>query len=211
MQIFEPLLVFLFASGVSFAGSLQVGLVNVAVAGAVLARGRRAALWMALGGCLPELFYASLAIVAGNLLMRHPWTALFTDYGLAAVFLGVGVAALLRKPHTPQNSIRQAGQTQNAFWRGLGLAMANPQLLPFWLGVYAYAQRTLFPLGSLALQASFVCGTAFGAWLLLFVLVQATHRHRQYILSWLRHYGSGRVVGWLFIALALWKLFTLAF
>lgn len=167
----QPLLVFLFASGVSFAGSLQVGLVNVSVIKAVLVRSRKAALWMALGGCLPELFYASLAIVAGGFVIRHPQVAELLDYALAAVFLGVGIVALLRKPHAPQNSILRAGQTRGVFWQGLALAMINPQLLPFWFGVYVYAQRTLFPLGSMALQLCFVCGTAFGAWLLLFVLV----------------------------------------
>ncbi len=165
---------------------------------------------MALGGCLPELFYASLAIVAGDFVMRHPQVAKFLDYALAVVFLGVGIAALLRKPQAPQNSILRTGQTRGAFWQGLGLAMINPQLLPFWFGVYVYAQRTLFPLGSVALQLCFVCGTAFGAWLLLFVLVQATHRHRENILTWLQRYNSGRVLGWMFIVLALWKLLALA-
>ncbi len=206
MQSLKPLLIFLFASGISFAGSLQVGLVNLSVIKATLTRGRVTALWIALGGCLPELFYAGLAVVAGNFASQYPQVMHALDQGLAAVFLGIGIVMLLRKPQPLHNSISPVRKSWGAFWQGFGLAMINPQLLPFWFGVYVYAQRTFFSLPGKLLQVCFVSGTAFGAWLLLFLLVQVTHRYRQNIFQWLGRYNFNRVAGWIFVALGLWKI-----
>ena len=202
----QPLLVFLFASGVSFAGSLQVGLVNVSVIKAVLVRSRKAALWMALGGCLPELFCTSLAIVAGGFVIRHPQVAELLDYALAAVFLGVGIVALLRKPHAPQNSILRAGQTRGVFWQGLALAMINPQLLPFWFGVYVLCPTHAFP----ARQHGLAVMLCVRYCLRRVAAAVRAGAHRENILLWLQRYNSGSVLGWVFIVLALWKSLALA-
>ncbi|MBT8326680.1 MAG: LysE family transporter, partial [Bacteroidia bacterium] len=53
----------LFVAGVlSFWGSLQLGLVNVAVIETAISKGRKPAIWLAIGGVLPEIPYTLIAI-----------------------------------------------------------------------------------------------------------------------------------------------------
>jgi len=213
MQI---LLVFLFSTAVSFVGSLQVGIVNISVVRAVLTRNLPSARWLAMGGSLPELVYASLAMVAGGSVLRYPQLVSALDYLLVPVFLSVGIFFLWKRPQplgsSPEKSIfgdvpnrRHELKTRRAFWEGFGLAMLNPQLLPFWFGVYLYAHRTLFPLDKPALRLAFVAGTASGALLLSLLLAYATHRHHERIYRRLGRYNLNAITGWLLVGLAAWK------
>lgn len=213
MQIF---LIFLFSTAVSFVGSLQVGIVNISVVRAVLTRNLPYARWLAMGGSLPEMVYASLAMVAGGFVLRYPQLVTALDFLLVPVFLFMGIFFLWKRPQpigaSPKNSIfgkvpnqRNESKTRRAFWKGFGLAMLNPQLLPFWFGVYLYAHRTLFPLDKPTLRLAFVTGTASGALLLSLLLAYATHRHHERVYRWLGRYDLNAITGWLLVGLAAWK------
>ncbi len=206
MFIIKALLVFALTTGISFLGSLQAGLVNVAVIRTALTRGRKAALWLALGGSLPEMLYAGLAAVAGDFINQYAWLGRYMDYGVIAVFLAMGVSMILQKPKPVSVNPESDATARRAFWKGLALGLINPQLFPFWLGVYVYANRTLFPLQNLLFQLSFMSGAAFGAWLLLSVLARYLAAYQSVILNWLGNRLSLQVLGWLFIVLAVWKI-----
>jgi len=202
------LLLFLLVSVISFAGSLHPGTVNLAVVQTTLSQNRRAGLWLALGGSLPEMVYSAMA--AGGLMlipMSSNWTA-WLPYASVPVLLGTGLASFRQKPLVLNVSQEQASSLP--FWKGMVLGSTNPQLLPFWSAVWIYLSRhPLVPVGHGASQWVFALGTTAGAFGLLVILVWLTDRQRQRIGHYLNGPWINRLTGGVFIAMALGQLFWL--
>ncbi len=172
----DALVVFLIASVLSFVGSLQAGLVNTAVVGYSLRPGpfgRRLGVACALGGALPELLYAAIALKASPLAAYLSsvliWGVPILKLVGLAVTLGLGVAAgvyalvLSRREssvdstsatdvHSAANRPVSGGPTGTikAALTGFSLGLANPQLLVFWFGIAVWLQTygLLKPLAS---------------------------------------------------------------
>ena len=202
-------LLFIIVSLISFAGSIHPGTVNLAVVQTTLSQNRRAGLWLALGGSLPEIAYSGLA--AGGLMlipMDSGWTVLLT-YAPIPVLLGAGIAAFRQKPVVLNTSVADAASLP--FWKGVVLAGTNPQLLPFWSAVWLYLSRAtigshmLVPAGQNASQWVFALGTAAGAFGLLVLVVWLADWQRQRIIQYLNGVWVNRLTGSLFIGMALWQ------
>jgi threonine/homoserine/homoserine lactone efflux protein len=193
--------IFFFTAAVSFAGSLQAGLVNVSVVRTALTRNRQTALWLAAGGSLPEMLYAWLAVLAGNLVLMYPGVFLWADRLAGFVFLGLGILYLRRPSKVVNTGEISSG---SAFWQGLGLGLVNPQLFVFWLGVFVYL-NTLVMLDSRWLLGAFVAGTAFGAFVLLGGLAYLAHRFRDKLLSETGTARIQKITGGVLILTGFWK------
>lgn len=198
------LLLFLVVSAISFAGSIHPGTVNLAVVQITLSQSRRAGLWLALGGSLPEIGYSALA--AGGLMLL-PIDSIWTDaltYAPIPVLLGAGIAALRQKPVVLD--VLATSDAHFPFWKGVALGGTNPQLLPFWSAVWLYlSTHMLVPNGGHLSQWVFALGTAAGAFSLLVGVVWLAHRHRQRIVQYLSGPWINRLTGGLFIGMALWQ------
>ncbi len=199
------LLLFLLVSVISFAGSLHPGTVNLAVVQTTLNQSRRAGLWLALGGSLPEIAYSALA--AGGLMLipiNASWTVIMS-YAPIPVLLGAGIATLRQKPF-----VLNALTTKNIhfpFWKGVALGGTNPQLLPFWSAVWLFLSgHMLVPAGQHASQWVFALGTAAGAFGLLVLVVWLADRQRQRIVQYVNGPWINRLTGGMFIGMALWQL-----
>lgn len=198
------LLLFLLVSIISFAGSIHPGTVNLAVVQTTLTQSRRAGLWLALGGSLPEIGYSALA--AGGLMllpMNASWTVLLA-YAPIPVLLGAGIASFRQKPVVVSTSA--VNDPSFPFWKGVALGGTNPQLLPFWSAVWLYLSgHMLIPNGGFASQWVFALGTAAGAFGLLGLVVWLADRQRQRIVQYLNGPWINRLTGGLFIGMALWQ------
>jgi len=204
------LLLFLIVSVISFAGSIHPGTVNLAVVQTTLSQSRRAGLWLALGGSLPEIGYSALA--AGGLMlipMHSNWTVVLT-YAPIPVLLGAGIAAFRQKPVVL--NVTTTNGVSLPFWKGVALGGTNPQLLPFWSAVWLYLSQAtignqmLIPAGQFASQWVFALGTAAGAFGLLVLVVWLADWQRQRIVHYLNGPWINRLAGGLFIGMALWQL-----
>jgi len=204
------LLLFLIVSVISFAGSIHPGTVNLAVVQTTLSQSRRAGLWLALGGSLPEIGYSVLA--AGGLMlipMHSNWTVVLT-YAPIPVLLGAGIAAFRQKPVVL--NVTTTNGVSLPFWKGVALGGTNPQLLPFWSAVWLYLSQAtignqmLIPAGQFASQWVFALGTAAGAFGLLVLVVWLADWQRQRIVHYLNGPWINRLAGGLFIGMALWQL-----
>ena len=204
------LLLFLIVSVISFAGSIHPGTVNLAVVQTTLSQSRRAGLWLALGGSLPEIGYSVLA--AGGLMlipMHSNWTVVLT-YAPIPVLLGAGIAAFRQKPVVL--NVTTTNGVSLPFWKGVALGGTNPQLLPFWSAVWLYLSQAtignqmLIPAGQFASQWVFALGTAAGAFGLLVLVVWLADWQRQRIVYYLNGPWINRLAGGLFIGMALWQL-----
>lgn len=204
------LLLFVIVSVISFAGSIHPGTVNLAVVQTTLNQSRRAGLWLALGGSLPEIAYSALATSGLMLLpMNSNWTTLLT-YVPIPVLLVAGVAALRQKP-VVLNVLTTAGAAF-PFWKGLALGGTNPQLLPFWSAVWLYlSSHMLVPTGGYGSQWVFALGTAAGAFGLLVGVVWLADWQRQRVMQYFNGPWINWLTGGLFISMAMWQTVRILF
>lgn len=206
-------LLFLSVSLISFLGSIHPGTVNLAVVQTTLSQSRRAGLWLALGGSLPELFWSSVA--AGGLMvlpMQAAWTS-WLVYAPIPVLLGAGMMAFRQKPVVFADIATQDQPDSGAlvpFWKGVMLGGSNPQLLPFWSAVWLYLSGSmLVPVGQPGSLGVFALGTAAGAFGLLGLVAWVANRQRQQVLRYLNGRWLNRLTGGLFVGMALWQFIRL--
>lgn len=199
------LLVFATTCLMSALGSLQLGPVNLAVIRAAIGRSLKDALWIALGGCLPELLYSYLALRGVMWFEQHPSVLHALQWLVVPILLVVGLVTFSKAPSAqapPRGVSRRASLVQ-----GLSLAMLNPQLLAFWTVVLLqFQQSEPLRLGTSLEQAAFVLGTACGAAGILGVFAALAHRYRAQVLQRLSTQRLNQVVGGLFVLLALIQL-----
>jgi threonine/homoserine/homoserine lactone efflux protein len=199
----NELLAFFMAFVISFWGSLQLGPVNVCVIQTAMAHGKRQALIVATGGALPEIIYASLAAWGATFIAQNTKFLFILGWVIIGLLFALGLYYFL-KPYSPLQVKPSKGA---GFIKGFVLAIFNPQLLPFWLGVLVYlngfidfSQGTLF-----SPYIAFVLGTACGAWFLLFVFTKLTLKYKLKLNNLLKH-NMNKIVGGLFIFLAIIEL-----
>lgn len=171
---------------ISAVGSLQPGLVNLAVIQTVLQRGTFPATCLAVGGCLPEMLYAWLAIQAhdgmggwASQMIQHPAARWIALGGLA----GAGVYYVCR-PAVAWGVEPRPARPWAAFGKGLILALYNAQLVVFWILVWAFVQVHWPPPNAMTrsmFQIAFVLGSGLGALFFLLSLVVLVDRYNEKI------------------------------
>lgn len=166
----------------------------------------RAGLWVAFGGCLPEIFYATLAIGWNEILQTNDVLFEYLQLAVVPVFFLIGVFTIINQYKSSKQKQQPVSLSEKApFITGLTLGSLNPQLLPFWLTVLIYL-NTHFVIDSLGSQLAFIVGTAAGAFLILSLFALATFRFRERLLRFFHRIPIGYVVGSVFIFLAFFQL-----
>ena len=190
---------------ISFAGSLPLGMLNVAALQLSVSDGYRAAFWF-VGGCtVVEMIYVWLSLLLMDRIMRHArvlkalkWVSLFL---LLALSVNAFVVASKGGGNVP-SLLEETGL--HPFLAGIMLMSVNPVQIPFWFGwnTILYSRNillsrrshyTVYPfgvgLGSLLGSAVFI----FGGQMLFGLL-----KDRQNILNW--------ALGFLFLLFAIMQL-----
>lgn len=204
-------LFFLLVAGISFAGSLHPGPVNLTVIQTTLQQNWRAGIWVAVGGSLPESVYSALA--AGGLLLlpvSSNWLRML-NYASVPLLLGIGIVTFFQKPKPVSVATNgRINEPGTPFWKGIALAGTNPQLLPFWSSVWLYLQQAmLIPAHSWVSQWVFAVATSAGAFALLMGLVWLADHQRQLLSRHLASRWVNYVTGGLFIGMACLQLIPL--
>lgn len=195
-------------SGVSFAGSLQVGPVNFFVMEATLHRSRKAGLLVAIGGSIPEFIYSILALSTGLFLQQLPGAFFVFRVITVLVLLTIGLFFLLKKQSS--NAELQQHPERRFFLKGFVLGILNPQLLPFWLIVYtSFFSFTGLAIDSTIEYIGFVAGTGCGAFALHLVLIYFTDSFRVKLTRWVQFPYLNRIIGGFFVLLAILQAVSL--
>ncbi|MBN8826872.1 MULTISPECIES: LysE family transporter [unclassified Spirosoma] len=197
---------FLLVAVISFVGSLHPGTVNLAVIETTLGQSRRAGLWLALGGSLPEMAYSILAAGGLMLLPMSPQLGQAIELTSIPVLLLAGIATFRQKavPVRLKTEVGHATVSRFVpFWKGMALAGTNPQLLPFWSAVWLYLNQSMVvPADRSGAEWVFAAGTSAGAFVLLLSLVWLADRQRQRVARYLNGRWYNGVTGGLFIGMA---------
>ena len=128
--------IFLITGFISFLGSIQLGAVNLAVIKTTLDKGLKSAIFIAIGGVLPEFIYSWIALNAAEMSFLKQKIDLL-QWLVVPIFIGIGIFNILRKIQTnvsPKPNKRNA----NEIMYGFLLALFNFQLLPFWLSIILF-------------------------------------------------------------------------
>lgn len=203
--------IFFITAAISFAGSIQLGPVNLAIMKTVLEGRSKAALWTGAGVCLPEFIYSAFALFASAWLMERKLLLEILEWGVVPLLLGLGIFNLLKKKQKTMDD-STPGQKAADFLRGMLLSFLNPQLLPFWLMILVMLNGyAFFRIDTLGDKIAFIIGTGAGEFVLIALVVYFTRRFREYLLNKMKNWNINRVFGWLFIVLAVAQSVKLIF
>lgn len=199
----KTILIFVATFAVSFAGSVQLGPVNLAVIQASLNRSFNVALWLALGGCLPEIAYAWIALKSVHFFEQYPDIQSIISTALIPIFVLIGIFTLQKKPSNQTIQQPKYGKRISVM-KGFLLALLNPQLLPFWAVILMYFNGFSFlKISTLSHQVAFLLGTALGALGILVVFAFVAHRQKERLLQYIQPRRVNQIIGWIFIGLAI--------
>lgn len=193
---------FLLVALISFVGSIQIGAVSMAVIQTTLSRSRSAGIWVAFGGSIPEFIFSFIAL-KGLLYLQHNQSIIdWLNMLIIPIFLFLGLYSFFQK-ETDGNEEGIIETSKNFdFAKGFSLGMINPQLLPFWFFSLVYISK-YFSINTLSAKSAFVLGTGVGAFAILVVFAQLTHRYQLSIKKVLKKYPINRLMAFVFIGLAL--------
>ena len=195
------LLLFLLITAISFAGSLQLGPVNLTVIQYTLNRSFKSGAWVALGGSLPEVLYAWLAVFGVSFINEDWMLFYYLELAVIPLLLTMGLYNILKKPKQVKQ-VAAANIDRGALTVGFAMGMGNPQLLPFWAAVMlGLKTNQYFNFSGLLERTAVVAGAAFGAFLLLITIAKITDKKRTQIIS-LQKYSANKIIGFIFIILA---------
>lgn len=124
---------FILAFIISFVGSVQPGPVNLAVISSSFQKQYRNAIFIAIGGSLPEFVFCLIALKTSTAITK--WQHLFFYYqiSISILLLIIGLYLWFNK-----SKIILKTTKRNGFFLGAILASLNPQLIIFWTTVVTY-------------------------------------------------------------------------
>jgi threonine/homoserine/homoserine lactone efflux protein len=206
----KSVFILLATTAISFVGSIQVGPVNLTVIQTVLQRRLKDGILVALGGCIPELFYAAAAVWAGMWLEQHNDIWRIMEWASVPLLILIGVF-LWRSANQP-TAKTNATANHSHLMKGFTLAMFNPQLFPYWLFILVQFQGyQQLRVQQTEEQVAFVAGAVLGALGLLVGIAYLTSRYRERILQKLGQINLSKVLGGLFFGMGVLQLFKLIY
>jgi threonine/homoserine/homoserine lactone efflux protein len=199
----EAVLLFFLTSLVSALGSLQLGPVNASVLRRALKGQFSEARWLAFGGSLPELLYAGVAVYGSQWLQKWESFGYWINLALVPLFLGMGLKLIFSKPAVLKDGNPQE-KTRRPLWEGLGLGLLNPQLPLFWISILVWYKMNLgITVSGWTSAFSFILGTSFGAFGLLFGLVELCRKYKKRVLVFTTKHPPEIWIGIFFVVLAI--------
>lgn len=198
---------FIVSFAISFVGSLQPGPVNIAVLASSFQKRFKNAIFIAIGGSLPEFLFSFIAFKATSYIVI--WYQYFIYFQIIIVIL-----LLIAGLYLWFNKTNIAFKTtqKNGFLLGFTLAVLNPQLILFWTTVITYIQlngvfeTTLFENNYLVVLFCF--GASFGALTIHVLLIFLSNKFLKISLQSFFKYAN-KIIAIIFVILAIVQIIKL--
>ena len=139
---------------------MPLGVVNIAIVDAAIARRRSFALGIAFGGALADATHAALAFLGiGRVVTAHPeWTRALAAVA-AVIIIGYAVVAWRRGSAPPTDRSDRADTIGRGAATGLALTLPNPGALAAWAAVAA----SLWPAATVTEALVFAAAVGIGS------------------------------------------------
>lgn len=156
---------------------------------------------MAIGGVLPEILYSWIAFEGVELLQNNERLFSILKVSAVPVLVGMGIFMYRQKPKSHSEPYSFSG----SFFKGLVLALLNPQLITFWFAwiLVAYNWIDFTGDGVITPKWAFIFGTAFGALVTLILFIWLATRYKRKVIEWMDKLKLNKVIGIIFIVVAL--------
>ena len=202
-------IVFLVTFIASFVGSLQLGPVNVAVIRTTIRHNLRTGLWLACGGCLPEIIYGFLALHGVMFFENHPHFFKILQWSIVPVLLVAGIMLFLKKKQTVETKPLPKSH-KVSLSEGFILAILNPQLIAFWTVILVnYKNYPTLKIDDVSSEIAFLIGTSAGAFGILYFFARLAHKQRQRIFKRIPTHLLNQITGGLFLLIGFAQLLKL--
>jgi len=182
---------------ISALGSLPLGVINLSIIQISVNKGFRAAFQFVGIAIVAEYFHVWMAIWLLKYIIQYPIINQYFDWAALVFILIMAVASLTRKT-TPL-----AIQNQNiSVLKAISINFLNPFSVPFWLFFTTYALNAGWISEGFNGQIYFLAAT-LGALVTLSGFAFAGKKLTT--LSFFQKLNIDKILGWVFIAMAVWK------
>ena len=203
-------LIFSLVAAISFLGSVHPGPVNLSVLHLSLTRNFKSAVLLALGGSLPEMFYASLALFGVNYLSENQTIFFWLKILMLPILIIFGLKLILKKNNQVKLVEKPIPNSRFSFFRGMVLSLLNPQMLPFWAGVAVYFQANeMLKITNFSEQIAFILATSVGAFVLLFFYAKIATAQKTSISRYFNAQKIDFLTGFSFLGMAFYQIVTI--
>jgi len=120
-----------------FIGGIPLGIINMSVVNITLKKSAKSAYHFALGSSIVEIFEASVAIIFGLAIEGFLRDHQLLQSIIFFAFVLLGIYFLIKKPK-PVFYESPSNKTSSEFFKGVVVALLNPQAIPFWLFALAF-------------------------------------------------------------------------
>jgi threonine/homoserine/homoserine lactone efflux protein len=119
-----------------FLGALPFGAINLSVVSISIRKSYGQGVMFALGASVVEIVEAYVAVAFGMYINQFLNDHMFIPYLIGTIFLTLGIYFFLRKTAPASTNLSRRKRTN--FFKGVGVALLNPQAIPFWLFTLAF-------------------------------------------------------------------------
>jgi threonine/homoserine/homoserine lactone efflux protein len=172
-----------------------------------LQKNLKIAFWVILGGVLCETGYAFLAMKGVLIFDKYPQLDYWIHWAIIILLFVVGLITFFQKTEEIKKEKVLINNKLISFFKGVSLSLFNPALIPFWLIVLLeYRKWQWLKMNSILDDLAFVFGAGSGTLLLVFTYAFIANKKRNLIFKYLTDSRLNKVMGSIFIGLALWQL-----
>lgn len=192
---------------ISYIATLPPGPLSVYVVDTTLPKNIKIALWVALGGILGEMGYTYLAIEGVMIFDKYPTVVFWIQWGIIALLLIAGFFTFFQKEEViTAEKVEVKGRFLSIF-KGITLSLLTPALFPFWVVVLLeYQKYDWLKINSISDKIFFVAGAETGTFLLVYTYAFIAERKRNTIFKYLTDNRLNKLMGIIYIGLAVWQL-----
>ncbi len=162
------------------------------------------------GGVLCESTYAYLATEGVMLFDKYPMLEYWIHWAIIALLLTIGMVTFFQKPTEIKHEEVPISSRFLSFLKGISLSLFNPALLPFWIVVLLeYKHREFLKITTILEKMFFVLGAATGTFLLVYSYAFIANKKRNLVFKYLTDNRLNKIMGIIFISLAVWQLLNM--
>jgi threonine/homoserine/homoserine lactone efflux protein len=201
------LIIYFVTAIISYIATIPPGPLSVFVVHTTLQKNIKIAFWVMLGGVLCESTYAYLATEGVMLFDKYPMVEYWIHWAIITLLLIIGMVTFFQKSAEIKHEKIAVSNRFVSFLKGISLSLFNPALLPFWVVVLLeYKHREFLKITTISEKTFFVLGAGTGTFLLVYSYAFIANKKRDLVFKYLTDSRLNKIMGSIFIGLAIWQL-----
>ena len=168
------------------------------------------AMWVALGGVFCESAYCYLATAGVFVFDEYPAVAMAMRWGIVGLLILVGTITFFQKSTQIKSEEVSTQGWVFLFFKGISLSLFNPQLIAFWVVILlAYNGYDFLKINTATERLAFVLGAGTGTFGLVYTYAYIANRKRNFVFKYLNDSRLTKLIGLIFLGLAVVQLVNL--